>query len=658
MLRTRLLAGLASASSVVALVGIGLATVPSNDSIATVADNPVTVMAAGDIAESGTSTQANATSTGDLIRAASPTAVVPLGDNAYNDGSATDYATKYDPTWGSFKAISHPTPGNHEYHATPPTGYLDYFGQSNVTNAQDGGVYYAWNVGNGWRAYSLNSNISMSASSAQVTWLKNDLAAHPNMHYLAYMHHPRYNSGTVHGENTSACPAWDALTAAGADIMLAGHDHSYERWAKMDCAGNASASGIREFKVGSGGNQLYPFGSQPATLQARNNTDYGVLKLVLHENSYDWSFIASGRGWNGSTSVDTANKGKVLDSGTAATNTTITTTSSPAPTSTTTSTAPSPSGGTTTSAPPVTSTTPPLHYANNPNGQYAALAALGYNLMDTGMSTSTVNGLPAGTKALVWTNEGDCPAATPSAAFTSFVDANATNPKVWGYYLADEPQSTAGSCVDAIKARADYIHSKNPNQKALVLLTDYPGTYAAYAPANSHLDLVALDPYPCRWDIGTSGGCDYTMVEKELAAAQADGIPLSKIVPMFQVFGDGSTWKAPSVTELQGILAEWQEYLPSPVIDMTYTWGLQPEWGHTDALSTRPDWQDVMKAYIDGLASNSGTSTPTATATVTQTVTDTASPSPAPTCIAHDHYHKNAKGKWVLFHYVPDGCTP
>src|SRR6266700_3011624 len=92
----------------------------SDIKLRSVTDTPVTIMGAGDIAESGTDNQLNATSTGDLIRNANPAAVFTLGDNAYNDGSATDYATKYDPTWGSFKAKTHPAPGNHEYHAVPP----------------------------------------------------------------------------------------------------------------------------------------------------------------------------------------------------------------------------------------------------------------------------------------------------------------------------------------------------------------------------------------------------------------------------------------------------------------------------------------------------------------------------------------------------------
>lgn len=571
-----------------------LALVSVRSAPALAADNPVTIMGAGDIAESGASTQANATATGDLIRAANPHAVFTLGDNAYASGTLSEYQTKYAPTWGSFKAKTHPTPGNHEYDMSPPgSGYRAYFGTANVTNPQDGGTYYAWNVGNGWRAYSLNSMIAMSAGSAQEKWLRSDLAAHPNMHYLAYLHYPRYNSGTIHGETPGECPLWNDLQAAGADIFMAGHDHSYERWAKTDCSKAAAAKGIREFKVGSGGNQLYPVGTRPSLLQARNNTDYGVLKLVLHENSYAWSFIASGRGWNGSTSVNTGRKGAVLDSGTQATNRTLsgtggTPTPTKAPTPTATPTKP-PTPTPTPTRSPAGST---LHYTANEGGSYTAPTALGYNLHDTGMSASTINALPAGTRAMVWAEHGKCPSSLTST-FQSFVTAQANNPKLYGYYLVDEPSNPSAACVAGIKAMADYIHAHAPGKKAFAVLTDYPGTYAAYAPSRSHLDLVGVDPYPCRLDAPT---CNYADIDKQVTAAVAAGVPRSVIVPTFQLFGD-SVWRAPTVTELRGILAEWQENVPSPRMDYSYSWGCQS--GSLKAcLSTRTDWQSVVRAYM------------------------------------------------------------
>jgi predicted phosphodiesterase len=281
--------------------------------VATVAEAveiPVTIMGAGDIAGS----LADATATGNLIRAANPDAVFTLGDNAYSDGTLTNYTNRYDPAWGSFKDRTHPVPGNHDYHADPPVGYLAYFGAATVTTPVDGGVYYAWDVGNGWRAYAVNTEISTSG--AQLTWLQDDVAAHPGMHYILYTHHPRYTSGANHGPSTAICPLWNALAATGGlEIVLAGHNHQYERFAEMDCAGQVSDAGARSFVVGSGGTGTYAFGPPEPGSRFRNARDFGVLELVLHSTSYEWSFIASGRGANGSTSFDTDNAGRVLDSG-------------------------------------------------------------------------------------------------------------------------------------------------------------------------------------------------------------------------------------------------------------------------------------------------------------------------------------------------------
>jgi acid phosphatase type 7 len=284
-------------------------------------DDAVVIVGTGDIAEGGTSTMANATSSADLVRAAKPRFVFTVGDNAYPNGSAADFAKKYDPTWGPFKAMTHPVPGNHEYHSTSPSGYLGYFGAANVTNRVDGGVYYAYNVGKAWRAYALNSEVSMSAGSAQYAWLKSDLNAHPGTHFIAYWHQPRFVSKVQHGDRTDEAAIWDLLRLHGTDIVMAGHEHHAERFAKMDGSGALDPKGIREFITGNGGNQTYGL---PSTLASNskfaNGYDYGVLKLTLHVNSYDWAFIASGRAYNGSSSVNTTRKGLVLDSGTAATN--------------------------------------------------------------------------------------------------------------------------------------------------------------------------------------------------------------------------------------------------------------------------------------------------------------------------------------------------
>src|SRR6185369_2896444 len=114
-------------------------------------------------------------------------------------------------------------------------------------------VWYAKDLGNGWRFYSLNTEVSSSVGSAQEVWLRNDLAAHPGLHYVAVTHHPRYVSGSNHTDSTSGCPLWNDLQAAGGDLFLVGHEHHYERFAKMDCNGALASAGLREFVLGTGG---------------------------------------------------------------------------------------------------------------------------------------------------------------------------------------------------------------------------------------------------------------------------------------------------------------------------------------------------------------------------------------------------------------------
>ncbi len=157
-------------------------------------------------------------------------------------------------------------------------------------------------------------NTEIYTSGAQLTWLENDVAAHPGMHYILYTHHPRYTSGTKHSPSKDVCPLWDALAATGGlEIVLAGHNHQYERFAPMDCAGQQIDDGAMSFVVGSGGNGLYDFGPPQPGSEFRNDTDYGVLRLELSSTSFTWSFLASGAGSSPSSA------GTVLDSGTGAT---------------------------------------------------------------------------------------------------------------------------------------------------------------------------------------------------------------------------------------------------------------------------------------------------------------------------------------------------
>jgi len=334
---------IAVAAAILALVataiGVGLLNLDDAGAPVTTREGsaPVTFMGAGDIAACGSWSGPNAVATGDLIRAAKPDAVWTVGDNAYDDGTLKQYESCYDPAWGSFKDKTYPAPGNHDHHTPHAQGYVDYFGSSKVENAADGGTYYAKDLGNNWRYYALDSDDRMSVGSAQETWLRHDLAAHPGMHYVAAWHSPRYNSGTEHGEDASVCPLWNDLMAAQADIVLVGHEHHYERFGKLDCNGAASDTGIREFMVGVGGNQLYASvdSSYTPAPEFRDTANFGVLELSLYEGSYGWQFVAAGRQWSSSNGgVDSGNKGAILDSGSETTNTSprssTPTTSSPA----------------------------------------------------------------------------------------------------------------------------------------------------------------------------------------------------------------------------------------------------------------------------------------------------------------------------------------
>jgi Bacterial Ig-like domain (group 1)/Calcineurin-like phosphoesterase len=254
---------------------------PWSGSVLAQTGDPVFV-GAGDIASCGHNRDE---STAQLLDAI-PGTVFTLGDNAYPDGTLTQFNDCYGPTWGRHKNRTKPAPGNHDYHVAGAGGYFDYFGAAAGDRSKG---YYSYNLGD-WHIISLNSEITQSAGSAQEQWLRADLAANPKVCTLAYWHKPRFSSGR-HGNNAGSQALWQALYEYGADVVLNGHDHSYERFAPQNPSGQADAKGIREFVVGTGGAGLYPFPAIQPNSQVRNNTTYGVLKLTLHSTSYDWQFI-------------------------------------------------------------------------------------------------------------------------------------------------------------------------------------------------------------------------------------------------------------------------------------------------------------------------------------------------------------------------------
>ena len=251
------------------------------------------IVAAGDIANcAGEGDEATAKLVGSIDGAT----VLALGDEAYPHGTAQDFRECYEPTWGQFKERTRPIPGNHEYETEGARGYFDYFGEA-AGDPEEG--YYSYDLGV-WHIVALNSNcgveeIRCGPGSAQTKWLKEDLAANGADEggcTLAYMHHPRFSSGEEHGSTPQLEPLWEVLYKAGADVVLSGHEHNYERFAPEDPEGRADPQrGIREFVVGTGGKSHYPIVAPIANSEVHNDESYGVLKLTLHPHSYEWQFV-------------------------------------------------------------------------------------------------------------------------------------------------------------------------------------------------------------------------------------------------------------------------------------------------------------------------------------------------------------------------------
>ncbi|HEV7765094.1 MAG TPA: metallophosphoesterase [Thermoanaerobaculia bacterium] len=235
----------------------------------------------------------NAKATGDLVRAVlqeHPDAVVfTVGDNVYENGAAAEFVECYDPAWGSFNRITRPTSGNVEYRVDPKSyyDYYDWFDQH--PEARRG--YYSYDL-QSWHIVSLDSNQDHTAGSPQLQWLDADLKASTKPCTLAYWHHPRYSSSR-HGNHTDIEPFWDTLLSHGADVVLNGHDHNYERFNQQDDNATPSTTGIAQFVVGMGGKNLYDFTTIQPNSGKRDNTHYGILALTLHAGSYDWALIGT-----------------------------------------------------------------------------------------------------------------------------------------------------------------------------------------------------------------------------------------------------------------------------------------------------------------------------------------------------------------------------
>lgn len=258
--------------------------------------NPVfTLYAAGDIADcrKKPAEQTMAARTANLIDAElaknKNAYVLTLGDNTYPIGRPEEFIHCYDKTWGKFKSLTLPSPGNHDYGVPMAAGYYNYFDE--LAGQQRRG-YYKKKIGN-WLLLSLNSNIKNQAMRDQITWLKNALRSSQSSCVLAFWHHPVFSSGG-HGNTQVMKEVWQILADAKADIVLSSHDHNYERFAPLDKNGKPDKNGLRSFVVGTGGAKLTSMLFIKNGSEIRHNDSHGVLKLQLLNDSYRWEFLSVG----------------------------------------------------------------------------------------------------------------------------------------------------------------------------------------------------------------------------------------------------------------------------------------------------------------------------------------------------------------------------
>ena len=249
---------------------------------------PQVFVGAGDIATCGSNNDEATASLIDNI----PGTVFVIGDNVYSNGTTSEFTNCYQPTWGRHKARTKPVPGNHDYNTSGGSGYFAYFGAAAGTAGQG---YYSYDLGQ-WHIIAINSEIAKTPSSAQMQWLRADLAAHPNLCTLAYWHEPLYSSDAGGGTGgvifSGVRPLWDTLYAYGADLVLNGHRHNYERIAPIKPDGTADpAFGIRTMVAGMGGIGGSTLTNVFPQSEARNGNTFGVLKLYLYDDSYAWKFL-------------------------------------------------------------------------------------------------------------------------------------------------------------------------------------------------------------------------------------------------------------------------------------------------------------------------------------------------------------------------------
>lgn len=273
------------------------------------------IAAAGDIAGANLAQALTAELLLGLVQTRDLAAILALGDLQYPRGELADFQRYYAPAWGQapLRALTRPVPGNHEYDqgTSDAEGYFDYWNGVGAVAGQ-GGVrglgYYSFDMGD-WHLVALNTSdgcrekVPCGAGSAMLTWLRRDLAQHKRRCVLAYFHHPRFQQGERHEDNPNVAPLWQALYAAGADLVLAGHDHNYQQLGPLDGEGRPDPRrGIRSFVVGTGGARPYLYfddGQHAAASETRVAGRFGVLELELGPGRYAWRFLGANGGRRG-----------------------------------------------------------------------------------------------------------------------------------------------------------------------------------------------------------------------------------------------------------------------------------------------------------------------------------------------------------------------
>jgi hypothetical protein len=247
-----------------------------------------TLVGAGDIAACGSPWDE---ATADLVDTIEGT-VFTAGDNAYPSGTADQFRDCYGPSWGRHRDRTRPAAGNHDWETPGAAGYLGYFGE---LAAPAGETWYAYDLG-AWRVIILDSDCGSvggcETGSEQERWLLDELAGNATSCTLAIWHHARFSSGE-HGNDERTDAFWRALHRAGAEVVVVGHDHDYERFAPQDPDGRADPDrGIRQFVVGTGGAFLRPFGDPEANSEIRRSDTHGVIRFTLRPDGYDWAFLS------------------------------------------------------------------------------------------------------------------------------------------------------------------------------------------------------------------------------------------------------------------------------------------------------------------------------------------------------------------------------